>query len=103
MPFSFADQDVPLLGVVMPLAALEVAVVIAPLLLTVPFSVAPDAVNAVAALVVTVGAIAAVHAGDEATSVSVPRFVAPVTPAMEDVPVWVILPAASGVESVGRT
>lgn len=75
------------------------------MLLTVPFRVAPEVVNKVAALVLTVGATI-VQAGTEATSVSVPKFVAPsVTLVMVDVldDETVILPLASGELAVGTT
>lgn len=80
----------------------NVTSVLAPLLLTVPLSVAPLTDNAVAALVVTLGALG-LHAGVEATSVKVPTFAPVAMPVIVDVPVLVILPLANGVDAVGRT
>jgi hypothetical protein len=70
------------------------------LLLTVPFSVAPEVVTKVAALVVTLGSL---QTGEDITSVNVPKFVElVVTPEIVDVPVWAMLPLVD-VEVVGRT
>ncbi|BAN36477.1 hypothetical protein SCD_n02677 [Sulfuricella denitrificans skB26] len=52
-------------------------------------------------MLITVAAVT--QAGEEATSVKVPKFVAPVTPAIVAVPVLVILPLANGELAVGRT
>ena len=76
---------------------------VAPLLLTVPFSVALVAVSALAATVVVVGT-KGLHTGTEAVSVNVPKLVEPfVTPEITDVPDLVKLPDTCGDEAVGRT
>lgn len=76
-------------------------VVLDPLLLTVPFKLALVANTALAGVVVTEGAVA-LHAGDEVTSVKVPRLAPAATPEIVEVPAFVILPPANGEDAVGR-